>query len=115
LGHEVQLSLPIPLQYSDNLSPPQKDRSYKPSLFNCNLVSIEKQLYLIENESDFGTQVLKVLKASGKDKGQIAIHEIGPIGDVIPELRREAHQNYVLDFDKRSKGTLLETVEPREA
>lgn len=82
-----------------------KERSYKPSLFKCNLVLLGDQLYLIEDMKDFGTQVLK---ASGKNKGQIAIHEIGPLGDVIAELRDEAHHHHVLDFDKRAKGTLLE-------
>ncbi len=81
-------------------------RNYKPSLFSCNLVLIGEQAYLIEDERDFG---FRVLEASGKNKGQVVIHEIGPIGDVITELRRQA-QDSVLDFDKRAKGTLLEKV-----
>lgn len=87
-------------------------RNYQPSLFNCNLVFIEKQLYLIEDTSDFGA---RVLEASGKNKGQIVIHQVGSIGDVIPELRREAYHHQVLDFDKRSRGTLLDLANPQKA
>lgn len=84
-----------------------KRREYTPSLFECNLVFIGKQLYLIENWEEFG---LKVLEASGKNKGQIAIHEIGAIGEVISEL--QARKDEVLDFDKRAKGTPLEVLSP---
>lgn len=87
-----------------------EDRKYKPSLFECNLVLIEDQLYLIEDIEKFGAQILQVLKASGKDKGQVVIHEIGPLGDVIADLRREAHRHNVLDFEKRAKGTPLEVA-----
>lgn len=83
-----------------------QDRNYKPSLFKCNLVLIGEQAYLIEDESVFG---YVVLEASGKNKGQVVIHEIGPIGDVIADLKREA-EGHVLDFDKRTRGTLLESM-----
>lgn len=79
---------------------------YEPSLFNCNLFMIGDQVYLIENECDLGMQVRK---ASGKNKGQIVIHDIGPIGDVIAELRKEGSEG-VIDFPKRAKGTLLEAM-----
>ena len=81
-----------------------QERNYKPSLFQCNLVLIGEQAYLIEDQSKFGSVVLE---ASGKNKGQIVIHEIGPIGDIIADLKREA-RGHVMDFDKRTKGTLLE-------
>ncbi|MEA5618443.1 MerR family transcriptional regulator [Cronbergia sp. UHCC 0137] len=79
-------------------------RGYEPSLFKCNLVFIGEQLYLIENWEDFG---LKVLEASGKNKGQLVIQQIGAIGEVISEL--QAKRDKILDFDKRTKGTPLET------
>lgn len=82
-----------------------KERGYKQSLFRCNLVFIGQQLYLIESWEDFG---LRVLEASGKNKGQVVIHEIGPIGEVISELRHEAQKHDVPDFDKRIQGTPLE-------
>lgn len=82
-----------------------REKNYQPSIFSCNLVFIGKQLYLIENMNDFG---VRVLEASGKNKGQVVIHEVGSIGDVIAELRNEARQKQILDFDKRAKGTLLE-------
>lgn len=82
------------------------DRSYKPSLFKCNLVLIGEQAYLIEDKCEFG---LRVLEASGRNKGQVVIHEIGPIGDVIAELRKEA-EGHILDFNKRTEGTLLGAV-----
>jgi hypothetical protein len=52
---------------------------------------------------DFG---LKVLQASRKNKGQIVIHQIAIIGEVIVELH--ARKDKVLDFDKRARGTPLE-------
>ncbi|MBD2357029.1 MerR family transcriptional regulator [Tolypothrix sp. FACHB-123] len=82
-----------------------EQREYTPSFFKCNLVFIGEQLYLIESWQDFG---LKVLEASGKNKGQLVIHEIGAIGEVIAEL--QARKNEVLDFDKRIKGTPLESL-----
>jgi DNA-binding transcriptional MerR regulator len=82
-----------------------KDRNYSPSLFTCNLVFIGYELYLIEDWKEFGTLVLQ---ASGKNKGQVAIHEIGTIGEVLSDLKQEAERHHVLDFDKRIKGTPLE-------
>jgi hypothetical protein len=47
-----------------------------------------------------------VLQASRKNKGQIVIHQIAIIGEVIVELH--ARKDKVLDFDKRARGTPLE-------
>ncbi len=88
-----------------------KKRGYKPSLFSCKLVFIDKQLYLIETWEKFGNLVLE---ASGANKGQIVIHEIGSIGGVVAELRQEAEKHHVLDFKKRAKGTPLEEALPIE-
>lgn len=82
-----------------------KERDYKPSLFTCNLVFIGSQLYLIEDWQEFGTLVLQ---ASGRNKGQVVVHEIGVIGEVFSDLKKEAEKHHVLDFDKRIKGTPLE-------
>lgn len=83
-----------------------QQQAYEPSLFSYNLVFINEQLYLIKNWEEFGTLVLK---ASGKSKGQIVIHQVGILADVLSELHREAERN-VLDFKKRAKGTPLEMV-----
>jgi DNA-binding transcriptional MerR regulator len=80
--------------------------NYKPSLFKCNLFMIGSQVYLIEDDCNLGIQVRE---ASGKNKGQIVIHDIGPIGDVIAELRKEGTEG-VVDFPKRAKGTLLDVA-----
>jgi hypothetical protein len=45
---------------------------------------------------------LTVLEASGVNKGQVVIHEVGAIGDIITELFREAEKHHVLDFEKRA-------------
>lgn len=82
-----------------------KERNYKPTLFECKLVFIGEQLYLIEDWQEFGKFVLE---ASGKNKGQIIIHEIGSIGNVISELESEAEKNTVPDYKKRTEGTPLE-------
>jgi DNA-binding transcriptional MerR regulator len=81
-----------------------KHRNYEQSLFTCNLVFADNQLYLIEDWEEFG---MMVLKASGKNKGQIVIHEIGKIGEVLSDLRNEAEKHQVLDFEKRIQGTPL--------
>jgi DNA-binding transcriptional MerR regulator len=84
-----------------------KLRNYEQSLFDCNLIFVESELYLIEDWQDFGT---KVLKASGKNKGQVVIHEIGKIGEILSDLRSEAQRSKVLDFEKRIKDTPLAVV-----
>lgn len=81
-----------------------KSRDYEQSLFNCNLIFVGTELYLIEDWERFG---MMVLKASGRNKGQIVIHEVGKIGEVISDLRREAEKHQVLDFEKRIQGTPL--------
>lgn len=80
------------------------EQHYEPSLFKCNLVFIGEQLYLIENADDF---LAIVLEASGKNKGQIVIHEVGTLAEVISELRKEAKEQHILDFEKRASGTPL--------
>jgi len=81
-----------------------KLRNYEQSLFKCNLIFVDDKLYLIEDWKEFGTMVLK---ASGKNKGQLVIHEIGEIGEVLSDLREEAEKHEVLDFEKRIQGTPL--------
>jgi DNA-binding transcriptional MerR regulator len=87
-----------------------KVKEHKPSFFAHSLVFVNSQLYLIEDLKDFS---LTVLEASGSNQGQVVIHEIGPVGDVITELWKEAHKHHVLDFDKRS-GILLNDAAYRE-
>lgn len=80
-----------------------EERNHEPSFFIHNLVFVNSQLYLIEDLRDFG---LTVLEASGKSKGQVVIHEVGAIGDIMTELTREAKKHHVLDFEKRAGITL---------
>jgi DNA-binding transcriptional MerR regulator len=80
-----------------------KSRNYEQSLFSCRLIFVDEQLYLIENWEDFGRLII----ASGQNKGQVAVHEIGKIGEVVSDLRREAEKHQVLDFEKRIQGTPL--------
>lgn len=80
-----------------------QERDYEPSFFVNNLVLVNKKLYLIEDPRDFG---LTVLEASGKNRGQVVIHEVGAIGNIIDELAKEAEKHHVLDFEKRAGITL---------
>jgi DNA-binding transcriptional MerR regulator len=80
-------------------------REHKPSFFSHQMVFVNSQLYLIENANDFG---LTVLEASGANKGQVVIREIGAVGDVISELWKEAQKHQVLDFDRRAGDIPLE-------
>lgn len=81
------------------------ERNHEASFFVHNLVFVNSQLYLIEDLRDFG---LTVLEASGKNKGQVVIHEVGAIGDIIAELANEAEKHHVLDFEKRVGITQVE-------
>jgi DNA-binding transcriptional MerR regulator len=76
-----------------------KLKEHKPSFFAHSLVFVNSKLYLIEDLQDFGSTVLE---ASGSNQGQVVIQEVGPVGDVISELCKEAQAHHVLDFDKRS-------------
>lgn len=76
-----------------------RERDYKTTFFEHSLVFVNSQLYLVENLQNFG---LTVLEASGKNKGQVIIREVGAVGDVISELWQEAQRHQVLDFDKRA-------------
>lgn len=76
-----------------------KEYDYEPSFFTHKLVLVNSQLYLVEDLRHFG---LTILEASGVNKGQVAIHEVGAIGDIITELLREAEKHHVLDFEKRA-------------
>ncbi len=75
------------------------ERNHEPSFFVHNLVFVNTQLYLVEDLRDFG---LTVLEASGQNKGQVVIHEVGAIGDIISEMRKDAERHHVLDFEKRA-------------
>ena len=79
-----------------------RERDYKTTFFEHNLVFVNSQLYLVEDLENFG---LTVLEASGKNKGQVVIREVGAVGDIIAELWEEAQKHQVLDFDKRAGVT----------
>jgi DNA-binding transcriptional MerR regulator len=89
----------IPLQEIRKVLKFLNDRDHEPSFFSHNLVFVNEQLYLIEDLRAFG---LTVLEASGDNKGQVVIHEVGAIGDIMNELLREAEKHHVLDFEKRA-------------
>ena len=81
--------------------------NYSPSLFECKLVFLESKLYLIENWEEFGTLVLK---ASGRNKGQLVIHELDPIKTVLKGLRENAINNHIIDFERRIEETPLSSL-----
>jgi hypothetical protein len=67
---------------------------------DCNLVFINSQLYLIQDWQEFGMTVLEV---SSNNRGQITIHEIGAIREVIQVLRQEAQRHQVQAFEERAQ------------
>ena len=79
-----------------------RERDYKATFFEHSLVFVNSQLYLVEDLQNFG---LTILEASGKNKGQVVIREVGAVGDIITELWEEAQKHQVLDFDKRAGVT----------
>lgn len=88
----------LPLQEIRKVLRFLKEHNYEPSFFALNLVLLNSQLYLIKDLREFG---LTVLKVSGGNKGQVVIHEVGAIGDIMSELEKEAEKHHVLDFEKR--------------
>lgn len=87
-----------------------RERNYKTKFFEHNLVFINSQLYLVEDWQNFG---LTILEASGKNKGQVVIREVGAVGDIITELWEEAQRHQVLDFDKRA-GAIPKAVQSKQ-
>jgi DNA-binding transcriptional MerR regulator len=94
----------LPLQEIRKVIKFLKEWDYEPAFFVHNLVLVNTKLYLIEDLREFG---LTVLEASGENKGQVVIHEVGAIGDIITELMREAEKHHVLDFEKRAGIALV--------
>lgn len=93
----------LPLQEIRKVLKFLQERDYESSFFVHNLVLVNTKLYLVEDLRDFG---LTVLEASGENKGQVVIHQVGAIGDIIAELAKEAEKHYVLDFEKRAGITV---------
>ncbi|MEP0868840.1 MerR family transcriptional regulator [Trichocoleus desertorum AS-A10] len=81
-----------------------KRENYNPSLFKMGLLFFNSNLYWVKDEDELKSIVIEL---TGKNRGQIIIHSVQEIGNVIDELRREAERNQVLDFDKRIQGTPL--------
>jgi len=93
----------LPLQEIRKVLKFLQERDYESSFFVHNLVLVNTKLYLVEDLRDFG---LTVLEASGGSKGQVVIHQVGAIGDIIAELAKEAEKHHVLDFEKRAGITV---------
>ncbi|MEP0868886.1 MerR family transcriptional regulator [Trichocoleus desertorum AS-A10] len=83
-----------------------RSEGYQSSLFQMGLLSFNSKLYWVKDEGELKK---KVIELTTRNQGQIVMHTVDPIGDVISEVYEEAKKNYVLDFDKRAKGTPLET------
>ena len=82
-----------------------ESRNYSHSLFECKLFFVEHELYLVENSKDFAEYIVK---ASGKNKGQLALREVEPFRSILASLKTEAEAKCVPNFEERIKGTALE-------
>ena len=82
-----------------------KSKDYDPPLLNVRLLSFNKNLYWIKNEENLKSLIMELVE---KNKGEIVMLTIEPIGDVISEIWEERRKSRVLDFEKRIKGTALE-------
>ena len=109
--HIMQLQLIVSLQEKLSLQEIRKvldfleEREYSSSLFECKLFFVGKELYLIENSEDFTNYIIK---ASGRNRGELALREIEPFKTILAGLKREAEANHVADFEERIRGTMLE-------
>lgn len=82
-----------------------EERNYSQSFFECKLFLINSELFLVENDEQLGSLIVR---ASGANKGQIVVRELEPFKTILASLKVEAEANHVLDFEKRIKGTALE-------
>lgn len=109
--HVMQLQVIMILQEKLSLQEIRKiltfleSRSYSHSLFECKLFFVETELYLVEDSKDFADYLIK---ASGKNKGQLALKEVEPFKTILAGLRIEAEAKSVPNFEERIKGTALE-------
>lgn len=81
-----------------------RNRGYEKPLFKCNLVFIDGTLHLVESWKKFGEIVIE---ASRKNGGKVSVQEVGAIGEIVPDIRKDAEARNILDFDKRIQGTVL--------
>lgn len=77
-------------------------RGYELSLFKMNLLFFNGELFLLDGESEVNE---KIIQLTGKYRGQIILHKVDPIGNIVEELHREAQKHHILDFEKRVEGT----------
>lgn len=111
--HIIQLQLIMRLQEKLSLQEIRKvlnfleEKDYNQSLFECRLFFVDAELYLVESLEDFGDFLIK---ASGKNKGQLILRELEPFKNILADLKQEAITHHIPDFEERIKGTTLELV-----
>lgn len=88
-----------------------RDNGYYAPLFKHPLAKVSEEMmstydWTLGGYETFGQKVLEIARAN---KGRVTVHDLGMIGDVLGAIREAAIGADVLDFEKRIKGTLLET------
>lgn len=101
----IRLQEKLPLQEIRKVLDFLEERKYNRSLFECKLFFVGEELYLLENSEDFADYIVK---ASGRNKGKVALREVEPFKTILASLKEEVIANDISNFNERIKGTPLE-------
>jgi DNA-binding transcriptional MerR regulator len=75
-----------------------REQNFDPSLFGKFLLFCDDQLYWITSDDLSET----IVELSGKNKGQIVLKAVHPIGDVVSDLQQEAERHESAEPTKAS-------------
>ena len=71
------------------------------SLASKTLVAVNNKIYLISNR--FGEIEKLFVEISGKNQGQVVIHSLLKVSEVVKEIWKEAEKAKIVDFASRAK------------
>ncbi|MEH2458302.1 MerR family transcriptional regulator [Nostoc sp.] len=78
-----------------------KEHRFDKSLFGKFLIFCNGQLYWVKSDESVET----IVKLSGKNRGQVVIKAIHPIGDILSDLEKEIQRRESVSSKKSSQKT----------
>jgi hypothetical protein len=83
-----------------------REVQFESSLFDKFLIFSGENLYWI-GSNELGE---KIIALSGKNKGQLVLKAVHPIGQIRDDLKQQAERKNVTDFDKRAGHAPVEVA-----
>jgi DNA-binding transcriptional MerR regulator len=80
-----------------------RERAFEPTLFGKFLIFCDDELYWVP----FDELSEKIVKLSGKNKGQIVLKAVHPIGDIIAGLEEEVKQREAAEREANLRLSLF--------